>query len=113
MQPGRLNHRLVLQSRSTTLDSVGGQSTTWTPVATVWAAIQPLSGRDLIAAQASQSEISHRITLRYQALFADPKAVAALRAVYGSRIFDIHAAMNQDENNHTLVLMASEGMNDG
>jgi SPP1 family predicted phage head-tail adaptor len=113
MEAGRLNHRIVLQSRSSTIDSVGGQATTWTPVATVWAQIQPLSGRELIAAQASQSEISHRITLRYQAAFADPQTVAAMRVVYGSRIFNIAAALNQSENNHTLVLMASEGLNDG
>lgn len=110
---GTLRHRVKLQQRSTAQDASGGQVTTWSDVATVWADIQPLSGRELLAAQAVNSEVSHQIVIRWQPAFATPKSVAALRILYGSRIFNIAAALNEDERNRTLTLQATEGLNDG
>lgn len=110
---GRLNRRIIIQQRAVTQDSSGGQVETWTAVATVWSAIEPLTARELMAAQAVQSEVSHSITIRWQAAFADPKAVAAMRAVYGARIFNIAGSMNTEERNRELILTASEGLNKG
>ena len=110
---GDLRRSIQIQQRSATIDSVGGQSTTWTTVATVWADIQPLSGRELMAAQEVQAEVSHTISIRYQPLFSDPKAMAAMRVLYGTRIFNISASMNVDERNRLITLMANEGLNDG
>lgn len=110
---GRLNTRLTLQQRSTTQDASGGQSTTWSDVATVWAFVRPLSGREIIAAQAVNSELTHQITIRWQAAYASPKAMAAMRLVAGGRIFNIQSAANEREENRYLVMMATEGLNDG
>ena len=108
MQAGQMRNRITIQSRSTTRDSHGGQSETWTDVATVWANIRPLSSRELIAAQAVQAATSHMITIRYR-----PGIVAAMRAVYNSRIFNLSAPMNTDERNIELVIPAVEGLNRG
>jgi hypothetical protein len=51
--------------------------------------------------------------MRYQAMFADTRQVAGYRAVYRSRIFNIHAALNEDESNVLITLLASEGLDDG
>jgi len=110
---GDLRHRIRIQQRATTIDSAGGQSVVWTDVAAVKAAIEPLSGRELLAAQAVRSAISHTITVRWQALFADPQAAAALRVVYGTRIFNIEAALNVDERNRLVHMSAQEGLNNG
>lgn len=112
MQAGALRKRITLQQRDTTVVD-GQQALTWTTVATVWSSIEALSARELFAAQAVQSEVSHVITVRYRPELADPKAVAAMRAVYGTRIFNISGAMNLDERNRTVQLMASEGLNNG
>jgi len=79
----------------------------------VWADIQPLSGRELENARRMASEISHQITLRYQTLFTDTRAVATYRARYKGRVFNLHAALNEDEANVLITLLASEGLNDG
>lgn len=113
LRSGSLNRRISIQQRSTTNNTFGEQSTTWSTVATVWGEISPLSARELMAAQAVQSEVSHQITVRYQAIFANPKTVAGMRAVYNGRIFNIHGSMNQDERNRVVVLSASEGLNEG
>lgn len=113
MQAGLLRKRVLFQTRSTTADTFGGQSTAWVDAFTVSAEVAPLSGRELLSAQAVQSEVSHQITARYRPEFSDPKAVARMRAFYNGRYFNIHASINLDERNRQVTLSASEGLNDG
>jgi len=61
-----------------------------------------------MAAQAVQAETSHLITIRYR-----PGIVAAMRAVYNGRIFNLSAPMNTDERNIEMVIPAVEGLNRG
>lgn len=110
LRAGQLNRRITLQRQSTVQDSYGGPVRTWLHVATVWAEIQPLSGRELETAQRMASEISHQITVRYQASLTDTQVVSGYRALYKARIFNIHAALNEDENNILITLLASEGL---
>ena len=113
LRAGQLNRRITLQRRGSAQDSFGGVQATWIDVATVWADIQPLSGRELENARRMASEVSHQITLRYQTLLTDTRAVAAYRARYKGRVFNLHAALNEDEANVLITLLASEGLNDG
>jgi SPP1 family predicted phage head-tail adaptor len=113
VRSGDLNRRVTLQQRSTSQDSFGERSQTWLDVMTVWAAIEPLSGRELELAQKLSSEVTHRLTVRYQSSLTDTRAVAGMRALYKSRIFNIQAAMNEDEANVRIHLLATEGLNDG
>ena len=113
LRAGELRRRVTLQQRSASVDAVGGQSIIWNDVATVWGSIEPSGGRELMTAQKMSIDNPATITIRWQSPFADPKAVAAMRVLYGSRIFNIHSAVNQDERNRVLVLLASEGLNDG
>jgi hypothetical protein len=39
--------------------------------------------------------------------------VAGYRALYKGRIFNIHAALNEDESNVLVTLLASEGLTRG
>jgi len=110
---GDLSRRVTIQSRAATQDTFGAQSSTWADVATVWAGIEPLTGRELMNAQTISSEISHKITMRYQSAWANPKTVAGYRAVYGGRVFDIHASMNEFEGNERITLLAAEGLTNG
>ena len=113
LRAGALGQRITLQQRAVAQDATGGQLATWSDVATVWAEVVPLSGRELIAAQAVASETSHQITMRWQPAFANPKTVAAMRVVMNGRCFNINAAINEDERNRALTLLVAEGVNDG
>jgi SPP1 family predicted phage head-tail adaptor len=110
---GKLRKSIVLQRRDSTQDSYGAQVTTWSDVAQVRAEIVPMSGRELLVGQAFNAEVSHQITVRYFKELANPIEVAKLRAVYGNRIFNIHASINFEERNRMVTLYASEGLNDG
>jgi len=109
MRAGELRRRVTIQQRTTTLDTYGGQSTAWTDFAkNVPCSISPLNGRELMAAQAVNSEVSHTISMRYLA-----GLTAAMRILYGTRVFNIQGVINVDERNREMTVLASEGLNDG
>jgi len=106
MRAGDLRRQITLQSRSTTRDTFGEPALTWTNVATVWAAITPLSGRELELAQAMNSEISHQVQIRYRS-----DVTSAMRVVYQGRYFNILSVMDVEMRHRELQLMCSEGLN--
>lgn len=63
---GLLRHRVTLQAQITTTNSYGETAVTWVDIATIWAAIAPLSAREFLASQQIQSEVSARLTIRYR-----------------------------------------------
>lgn len=107
---GQLTKRIKLQRQSTLQDSYGGPVRTWLDVATVWAEIEPVTGGEQKRAHRIASEVSHQITVRYQASLTDTRVVSAYRALYKARVFNIHAVLNQDEGNVLITLLASEGL---
>jgi len=46
MKIGKLDKRITLQSRSATLDDYGQELNSWSDIATVWANVKPLGGRE-------------------------------------------------------------------
>jgi len=110
---GSLNRRVTVQSRSTAQDTAGQQSLTWTDIATVWAGVRSLTGRELARAQMVNTEVSHEVTIRFDAQWSDPLVMAGRRLTYGARIFNVHAAMDEDEAHHTMTLLCSEGLDKG
>lgn len=115
-----LDKRVLIQapSKPGAQDAAGQPVADWVDVFTegdhkVFAAINPLKGRELIAAQAEQSEVSHKITVRYRSQLANPLEVAKMRAVFGERVFNISAAINRNESGRWVDLMCSEGLNKG
>ncbi|MGH8428937.1 MAG: phage head closure protein [Solimonas sp.] len=113
IRAGDLNRLITIQQRGTSQDGFGQQVTTWTDVKKVYAFVEPLAGNERIAAMSVSTDVSHRITVRYDAIFADPRVVSAYRVVYNGRYFNIQASMNLDEANRTIELLAAEGMNYG
>ena len=114
MQGGNLKRRVTVQGRGTsTQDAFGEPSITWTTLATVWGDLEGLSGNELLKAQQVNSQTSHTVTVRYQPLFIDPKVVATYRLIYKGRIFNVHASINEAEQDRTICLYCSEGVGDG
>lgn len=109
MKAGALRHKVTIQSKTITTDGSGGPVETWADFATVHASIEQLSGREMIAAQAVNSETTGKIRIRYLA-----GVTADMRVVFGTRLFSITAPpINPDERNRELILMVSEGLNEG
>lgn len=68
LNAGNLRHRIQIQSPVETQDQDTGAITveSWVTVATVWAAIEPLSAREFITSQTEKSQVVARITIRYR-----------------------------------------------
>lgn|SRR5690625_3468587 len=66
MRAGKLRHRIEIQKKDRVSDGGGGYYYDWVIVATVWASVEPLSAREFLQAQAVQSEVTARITIRYR-----------------------------------------------
>jgi SPP1 family predicted phage head-tail adaptor len=118
MRAGTLRRRVTFQRRAGAQDTFGQQVTDWIDVlANVPADIQALSGRELLAAQAINAELTHTIVVRYHSLLADPVKTASMRAVYVNagvtRFFNVKSAENVGEQNVEIDLMVSEGLNQG
>lgn len=118
MRAGDLRRKVLIQIRTVTQDTFGQQSVNWSDYMTnVPADIQPLSGRELVAAQAVNAEVTHTVVVRYSPLLADPLKVAAMRIIYSNadvtRYFNVLASMNVDERNKQIDLMTVEGLNKG
>ena len=115
VRAGNLRRRVTFQSRIVTKDTFGQQVTSWLDTLTnVPADIQALTGRELIAAQAVNATITHQIDIRYSRTLADPVKTAAMRMVYVNsgvtRYFNPTSAINVDERNKLISIMASEGL---
>jgi len=98
---GRYRHRVTLQARTVTRSATGAEVVTWVDIATVWASVEDLRGQEFLAAQKESTEVTTRIRLRqYRAgLRAD------MRAVLGSRTFDILAVLDPTGRRRELELM--------
>lgn len=103
MQAGRLNRRITLQKQSSVRDTTGQSKITWTDIATVWAAILPLRGREFFEAERLNSEISVRILIRYR-----PDVSSTWRVKYGARMFDVREIINPEDSRVELQLMCRE-----
>ncbi|WP_149683754.1 phage head closure protein [Alkalithermobacter thermoalcaliphilus] len=75
----------------------------WEEVATVWAAIEPLRGREFFQAQQAQAEVTHKVTIRYR------KDVDKSQIIkYADRRLDIDYIINIDEENKYLEIFCTE-----
>ncbi len=87
----------------------GAVNKTWLDVATVWAEVSPLSAREFIAAQASQGEITTRITIRFRTGITRKH-----RILFRGGIYNIEGVLpDPDSGREYLTLPCSEGLNDG
>jgi SPP1 family predicted phage head-tail adaptor len=108
MQVGKLRYRIDLQAPPVGQDIDGDPNTEWTSAGTVWAAKEDLTGRELFAAQAVQSEISTRFRIRYR-----DGIVPSMRIVCDDIIYNIAAVLDRDGTRRELQLMCSSEVNDG
>jgi SPP1 family predicted phage head-tail adaptor len=100
MNPGEMRHRARLRSRARGRDAFGGESIVWNDEGEVWCKIEPLSGRELFAAQAARAEVSTRVTMRYR-----PGVLPDWRIAWGGLEFNIIEVIDLEARREWLQLM--------
>lgn len=114
MKAGRLRHWLTFQRDFGGLDSDGAWEPAWLDAfgarSRMPCQIENLQGRELLAAQAMNSKVTCRITVRYR-----PGFEASLRAVApDGSVYNIEAVLPDNSTGRSsLILLASTGVNEG
>ena len=104
-QIGRLRHKVLNQADSGSRDAHNQVTPSWSTISdgTVWANVEPLNGRSLVEAQSIETEVTHRVTIRYLSTVS-----AKHRIVHDSRNLQIISVINVDERDWILQLMCKE-----
>lgn len=103
MRAARLRHRVTIQSPVAAVNGYGERITTWSTVAVVWAAVEPLRGREFFDAEQTQAEISHRVIMRYRTGME-----STMRLLHLTRVLHIGTIIDVDERHRELQLMCRE-----
>lgn len=110
VRAGKLRHRVTIEREVIDIDSDGAQVPEWMIFAgPVPAEIAPVSGRELLAAQAVSSKVSSRIKMRRL-----DGVTAGMRAVHRSTIYNIEAVIpDPDSGIRFQTLLVTDGVNQG
>lgn len=100
MHAGELRHRVDLQQATVLPDAHGAPVRTWSTVATVWAAIEPVTGRQYYEAKAVGIEQPVRVRVRHRA-----DVTTGMRVRHGARAFDIESVQDVGGLGRELVLL--------
>jgi SPP1 family predicted phage head-tail adaptor len=103
MQAGKLRHRVTIQQAVEAHNAYGETIRTWSTVATVYASVEPIRGREFFDAEQVQSEISQRVRMRYRSGIKP-----TMRLLYGSRLLQIQAVIDVEERHREIHLMCRE-----
>ena len=101
MKAGDLDQRVTVERLQGGFDELGQPlPDTWAPLFTCWAAVEPLVGREYLAAQAAQSEVTARVTMRYR------RGITAQdRVIHNGTIYGIESLVDVRSGHRELVLM--------
>lgn len=107
MRSGDLRHRLTIEQPTTAADALGQPIQTWTPYATVFGSLLPLSGRERFLAAQTVAETTHRARIRYLS-----GVTAKMRVAFAGKVYQI-TYVADDNRGRELVLDLQEGVIDG
>lgn len=104
LDPGQLNHRLMLEVPNDESDGQGGVTRGWTAQGALWAQIEPVSGPSFTdMAGGERAVVTHRIFIRYRQGVA-----AGQRFRKGVRRFLIRLVRDPDESGRMLSCLCEE-----
>ncbi|SEQ76221.1 phage head closure protein [Basfia succiniciproducens] len=106
MNIGKLRHRVTLQKQTNTQNDYGAFVSTWQDVATVWAEVKPISGREYFSAQQVQSEVSTQIWIRYL-----EGIEPTMRVKHNDKHYEILSVLNHNGRNTSIQLMCKDVKN--
>jgi SPP1 family predicted phage head-tail adaptor len=99
MKAGALDQRIVIERLVEGYDELGQPINTWLPIVQTWAHVQPLVGREYIAAGALLSEVTARVRMRYR-----PGITAADRVIHNGKVYGITSVADVHSSRRELQL---------
>lgn len=103
MNAGELRCRVSIQQKVALRGRDGGEVPQWGTVATVWAAVEPMLGREFVEGRQLTAEVTTRIRVRYRA-----GLTPEMRVVHGDDIYEVVAVQHVRNERREIVLMCRE-----
>ena len=103
INPGELRHRITIQKLNNSQNEYGEVSELWEDILNVRAGIYPISGKEFFAAETVNSEITHKVKIRYI-----EGITPNMRIKFNNRIFSIESVINFQERNIEIQLLCKE-----
>ena len=103
MRAGSLRHRVTIQSVSEVQNSIGEAIETWSTFAEAWARIDPLSGREILAANQLDEPVSAKLRMRYLL-----GVTGKMRVVYDGKTYNIRGAPMVNAKRTEINLLLEE-----
>jgi SPP1 family predicted phage head-tail adaptor len=98
-----LGELVTIEAPVRTPDSGGGAVITWSPLATVWAAVRSRTGSELAIGDQRVARLSHEIWLRWR-----DDVTPAMRITLGARVFTIEAVLPTGARRRWLKCLCRE-----
>jgi len=100
---GEMRQRITFQEKVEVDDGHHGHNVTWKDVATVWASVEPISGREYFYAHQISTEVTHRVRVRYR-----EGLTTEMRIKLGERILGIDSILDLGEQRKILEIFCKE-----
>lgn len=112
MRPATVPRRKILiEQPAVTPDGQGGWKVTgWSTFMSTMASIDTATGQERFFAQGLNAIITHKVRFKYRSdklINADMRLNYTVNGV--TRIFQIHAIVNEDERNRWMTILCEEG----
>jgi head-tail adaptor len=112
---GRMRRQVLFESLTVQLDSDGAHDEVWAQAFDVSprmpCEVTPVSGRDFIAAAATQSLVTHRLKVRYRPGFSAPRMRGTDE--FGTVYHIVAVLPDPDSGRRYLTLLANSGVSPG
>ena len=108
MNAGALRHVIQVQDKTVTRGEYGEAIDAWATVLRANANVEPLRGKEFIEGVASQSQITHKIRLRYRSGIQP-----TMRVLFCGRYLEIMYVIDVGERKRELNLYCKEVFTDG
>lgn len=101
MKAGDLDQRVTVERQQGGFDELGQPlPDNWAPLFSCWAAVEPLTGREYIAASAAVSEVTAKIRMRFR-----PWMTNTDRVIHNGTTYGIESVIDVRSEHRELHLM--------
>lgn len=102
---GDLRERVTIETPTRVGDGTGGESVSWSALATVWADVAALSGSEVTLGERDEARGRFTVTMRYR-----DDVSAEMRLVWRGKILNIRALRDPDGHRRWLAVGAEGGV---
>lgn len=107
-QPGLLDQRVRIESQNNVSDGQGGFTKGWATVTTVWARVEPITGKEGVEAGRMEFALRYRVTIRTRLDFDG--SARLIWTSNGNKVLNIREIHDGGPRPQFMMLIAESGV---